>query len=121
MNPSTTEPAAAPAGVLRRWLPLIVLAGIMGLVFAMGWHRHLSLKTIGINYDALRTHIADHLVVSLLAYMGLYVVIVALSLPVGLFLTLAGGLLFGWQISAPATVIGATIGATIVFLVVNTS
>ena len=27
---------------------------VMALAFAMGWHRYLSFKTIGLNYDALR-------------------------------------------------------------------
>jgi uncharacterized membrane protein YdjX (TVP38/TMEM64 family) len=36
-------------------------------------------------------------------------------------MTLAGGLLFGWQVGAPATVVGATLGATILFLVARTS
>lgn len=120
-EPMPTNAHAVPASPLRRWMPLIVLAAAMGLVLAMGWHKYISLKTIGLNYDALRAYIGANLAVSLLVYIGLYVGIVALSLPVGLFMTLAGGLLFGWQIGAPAAVVAATIGATIVFLVVNTS
>ncbi len=42
---------------------------------------------------------------------------VSLSLPGAAVLTLSGGLLLGWQLSAPATIIAATIGATITFLV----
>lgn len=93
----------------------------MAFAFAMGWHRLLSFKTIGLNYDALKVYIAGNLVLSLLIYVALYAVIVAISLPVGLFMTLAGGLLFGWQIGAPAAVVGATIGAAIVFKIVTTS
>lgn len=106
---------------LKRWLPVAVLAAVMALAFAMGWHRHLSFKSIGMNYDALRGAIAGNLALSLLAYTGAYIAVVALSLPGALIMTLTGGLLFGWQIGAPAAVIGATIGATILFLVVNTS
>ncbi len=120
LHPSPQNPAA-PAAALRRWLPLIVLAAVMGFAFAMGWHRYLSLKTIGLNYDALKAYIASNLGLSLLTYVGLYAVIIALSLPVGLIMTLAGGLLFGWQLGAPAAVIGATIGAVVVFSVVTSS
>ena len=93
----------------------------MGLVFAMGWHHYLSFKTIGLNYETLKTFIAGNLVVAIAVYAALYIAVVALSLPGGLIMTLAGGLLFGWQLGAPLTVAAATIGATIVFLVAKTS
>lgn len=106
---------------IKRWLPLVALAAVMAIAFAMGWHRYLSFKTIGLNYDLLKGYIAGNLALSLLVYVLAYIAVVALSLPGALFMTLAGGLLFGWQIGAPATVVGATIGAGILFLVVNTS
>lgn len=116
-------PAAAgsKSSGLGRWLPLIVLVAMMGLVFGMGWHKYLSFKTIGVNYDALQAFIGQNLVVALLLYIVAYILVVALSLPGGLIMTLTGGLLFGWQLGAPATVIGATIGATIIFLIAKTS
>lgn len=108
-------------GTVKRWLPLIVIAALMALVFSMGWHKFLSFKTVGLNYDALKTFIADNLVVALALYVLTYIAVVALSLPGGLVMTLTGGLLFGWLVGAPATVIGATIGATIIFLIAKTS
>jgi uncharacterized membrane protein YdjX (TVP38/TMEM64 family) len=45
----------------------------------------------------------------------------AVSLPGGLVLTLAGGFLFGTWLGGAATVIGATIGAILVFYAVRTS
>lgn len=106
---------------LGRWLPLIILLGVMALVFAMGWHKYLSFKTVGVNYEALRTFIADNLLVALLSYAVLYIVVVALSLPGGLILTISGGLLFGWKLGAPVTVLAATLGATALFLIAKTS
>jgi uncharacterized membrane protein YdjX (TVP38/TMEM64 family) len=108
-------------GTLRRFLPLVVLGAAMVLVFAMGWHKYLSFKTIGLNYEALRVFIGQHIVLSLLLYIAIYVAVVALSLPGGLIMTLSGGLLFGWQLGAPATVVGATIGATVLFLIARSS
>lgn len=113
--------ASAPASLLRRLAPLIVIGALMALVFAMGWHKHLSFKTIGLNYEALKGFVADNLVLALAAYMALYVAVIALSLPGGLVMTLSGGLLFGWLAGAIATVVAATIGATIIFLVARTS
>ncbi len=118
---SQSAPSHEPGPGLGRWLPLVALAALMVLVFAMGWHKYLSFKTIGLNYDALKTFIAGNTFSALLAYMLVYIAVVALSLPGGLIMTLAGGLLFGWQLGAPATVIAATIGATLLFLVAKTS
>lgn len=106
---------------LTRWLPVAIIIGLMGLVFAMGWQKYLSLQTIGEHYAALRTFISGNFVLSLFAYMGIYIAVVALSLPGGLAMTLAGGLLFGAAVGLPATVIAATIGATIIFLVAKSS
>jgi uncharacterized membrane protein YdjX (TVP38/TMEM64 family) len=105
----------------RRWLPAVVLVAVTALVFSMGWHRYLSLETIGRNYAALRAFIAAHQLLALLLYFGMYVAVVALSLPGGLVMTLTGGLLFGAVVATPITVVAATAGATIVFLVARHS
>lgn len=119
---STSSPAlppspAAPRSGVTRWLPLLLLVSATVLVFAMGWHKLLSFKTIGLNYEALRSYIDSNILHAILVYAALYIAAVSLSLPGAAVLTLSGGLLFGWKIAAPATVIAATIGATIIFLV----
>ena len=125
MNPAPekagTTPTSNPTSNITKWLPLATIAAAMALVFSMGWHKYLTLEQIGMNYDTIRTYISENLILSILAYMGLYIGVVALSLPGALALTLAGGLLFGWQIGAPVTVVAATIGATIIFLIAKTS
>jgi uncharacterized membrane protein YdjX (TVP38/TMEM64 family) len=109
------------ASTATRWVPLIVLVAAMALVFGMGWHRLLSFETIGRNYADLQAFIASNLAAAVGLYMLLYIAVVALSLPGGLAMTLAGGLLFGWQIGAPATVVAATVGAAVLFLIAKTS
>ncbi len=120
MDEKTTD-AASATGTLQRWLPLVVIVAVAGLIFAMGWHKYLSFKTIGLNYEALRAFIGQNLLGALALYILAYVAVVALSLPGALIMTLAGGLLFGWQLGAPATVIGATLGATVLFIIARTS
>lgn len=111
-----------PSGsFVRRLVPLVLLLATMALVYGMGWHRLLSFKTIGLNYEALRSFIDTHLGAAVLLYMLIYIVVVALSLPGGLVLTLSGGLLLGWKLAAPTTVVAATAGATIIFLIARTS
>ena len=116
-----TETAAKPAtGSFKRWLPLIALAAGLTLVFAMGWHTVL-IRTIGLNVEAIKEFVANNLLISVLAFIVGYAAAVVLIPPVGSVMTIGGGLVFGAIYSVPATVIGATIGATILFLIVKTS
>jgi uncharacterized membrane protein YdjX (TVP38/TMEM64 family) len=119
-NTASHNGTRAPSA-LSRWAPLIILGLLTALAFSMGWHKYLSFKTVGLNYEALRVYIAENFVLALAIYMLTYIVAVALSLPGGLVLTLSGGLLFGWKFGTPATVVAATIGATIIFLVARSS
>jgi uncharacterized membrane protein YdjX (TVP38/TMEM64 family) len=117
--------AGPPPDVARdtlwRWLPLIAIVSATGLVFALGWHRYLSLKTIGLNYETLANFIASHRARAIAIYALVYVAAVTLSLPGALILTVTGGLLFGWEIALPIAVVAATTGATIFFVVARTS
>ncbi|MGQ0457315.1 MAG: TVP38/TMEM64 family protein [Hyphomicrobium sp.] len=113
--------AAAKAGPLRRCFPLIVLGALMALAFAMGWHKYLSFKTVGLNYDALKAFVAGNWTLAALAYAAAYIAVVALSLPGALIMTLTGGLLFGWLAGTVLTVISATVGATLIFLIAKSS
>ncbi len=115
------RPAGSKSGGVGRYLPLAVIGGLMAFVFAMGWHRHLSLQKLAENRELLAGYIDENVVLAVLAYMALYVVVVTLSLPGGAVLTITGGLLFGWLIGGTATVIAATVGATLLFLIVKTS
>lgn len=121
MSGSSMNDAHPRARRAARWLPLIALAAAMTLVFALGWHEYLSFKAIGLNYEFLKSFIAEHYFAALGLYMVIYIAAVALSAPGGLVMTLAGGLLFGWRVAAPATVVAATIGATLLFLIAKTS
>ena len=117
----TTIAQNQPRSLAVRLLPLVALALAMGVAYGMGWHKLLSFETVGMNYDGLQSFIAQHLIEALLIYAALYIVVVALSLPGGLIMTLVGGLLFGWQLGTQVTIVAATIGATLVFLVAKTS
>jgi uncharacterized membrane protein YdjX (TVP38/TMEM64 family) len=79
----------------RRLLPLIVIACISGGIIAMGWHRQISFESFLRHHDELRRFIAAHEAAALAAYVAFYIAVVALSLPVGAYLTIAGGILFG--------------------------
>jgi uncharacterized membrane protein YdjX (TVP38/TMEM64 family) len=58
----------------------------------------------------------SHGVAAALIFMAIYVAAVALSLPGAVWLSIAGGFLFGPVLGTAFNVVAATIGATIVFL-----
>jgi uncharacterized membrane protein YdjX (TVP38/TMEM64 family) len=118
----TVQDIARGAGNwLKRLWPLLLLLGAGGFIVAMGWHRYLTLEHLADNRDALRTIIQGNYLLALAAYIGLYAVTVALSLPGGAVMTIAGGFLFGWLAGGLASVVAATIGATVVYLVAKTT
>ncbi|MDX2157176.1 MAG: TVP38/TMEM64 family protein [Hyphomicrobiaceae bacterium] len=121
--PGTDDDRARSNGAagLARWLPLAGILALAAIAFALDLHKLLSFKTIGLNYAGLKGFIANNLAGALGLYVLAYVAVVALSLPGALIMTLAGGLLFGWQLGLPATVVGATAGATVLFLVARSS
>ncbi len=101
---------------LLRLAPLALLGAIAVGVFALGLHKHISLDALRDNRGALQDVVRSHAAGTALGYVALYTAVVALSLPVGAVLTVAGGLLFGALESTLLTVIGATAGATLLFI-----
>lgn len=118
--PGTEAPAKTKSGVLVKFLPLVVIAAAIALVFAMGWHKYLSIEALSGNLDRLDAVIAPNLPLAMAAFAALYMTVVMLSLPGAGILTIAGGVLFGW-IGVLPTVIGATLGATILFIAAKTA
>jgi uncharacterized membrane protein YdjX (TVP38/TMEM64 family) len=86
---------------------------------ATGAHKYLSFETLVRNRVALDEYVGSHYWTTLAAFIATYIGVVALSIPGALFLTIGGGILFGWVIGGIAVVIGATTGAIIIFLIVK--
>jgi len=106
---------------LRRLVPLIVVLAASAIVFAMGWHRQLSFETLVRHHETLRTFIAAHEAAAVAAYVALYIAAVALSIPVGFYLTMTGGILFGAVLGGAAAIVSATIGAICIFLIAKSA
>lgn len=115
-----TSPDARPYR-LRRLLPLVVVVALTALVFATGLHHDLSLETLARHQAAIGDAIDRHLFAALAAFVLLYIVVVALSIPGSLILTVSAGILFGGLVGGIATVIGATLGAVIIFMIAKTA
>ena len=105
----------------RRWLPLgIIVLGII-LVFAFDLDDLATFEHLKENRQRLTAFVADHYVQAIAAYLLLYVLFVALSLPGAIWLTVAAGFLFGAVVGTVLAVIAATTGATLLFLAAKTS
>jgi len=91
------------------------------LAYAYFGRDGLSLEALVGHRAAIDALVNEHWMVAVLAFTALYIVVVALSVPGAAFLTVAGGFLFGAVIGACAAVVGATIGATLLFLVARTA
>jgi uncharacterized membrane protein YdjX (TVP38/TMEM64 family) len=118
---SRTGAAACPKLTLRRLAPLAVIVVISIGVVALGWHRQVSFETLARHHEALRDFIVAHEVPALAAYVVLYIAAVALSVPVGFYLTVVGGILFGGIVGGAAAMAGATIGAICIFLIARSA
>ncbi|MGH6976376.1 MAG: TVP38/TMEM64 family protein, partial [Stellaceae bacterium] len=104
------------AGVVKRLLPVLVLATLVAAFFALDLERYLTLSALRENDAVLQAFLARHPVLAPAMYMAIYAAVVALSLPGGAVMTVGGGFLFGLWTGALFADIGATVGATIIFL-----
>lgn len=108
--------AAQPTGLrLRRLLPLVLIAAAAVAAYLLYGDR-LSFETLRENRDALIAWRDANLLAAALAYMAVYVAVIALSLPGGAVMTMTGGFLFGVLAGTGMTVLAATAGATAIFL-----
>ncbi len=77
---------------------------------------YFSLESLKENQQQLAAYVALHPIGSMLTYVAVYVVLTATSVPGAVFLTLAGGALFGLGVGSALVVFSATTGATLAFL-----
>ncbi len=106
---------------IKRWSPLLLIALLISVVWASGLMDMVRLEVIKEQRGVLLDMVGAYPVLGVLGFVVLYVVVVALSLPIALMMTLVGGLLFGRWLGTVAIVIGATAGATILFLVARST
>jgi len=104
---------------IKLWPLYIILAGL-ALAISQGWHSHLSPASLAENAVYLNTLVQENFLLVLLAFIAIYIAATAFMVPASA-LTIGGGFLFGVAIGAPATVLGATIGACILFVAAKSS
>jgi uncharacterized membrane protein YdjX (TVP38/TMEM64 family) len=101
---------------IRRLVPLGLLAVAWAAFMLAGGYRYLTLSTLAENREWLSGLVRQWGLVAPIVYVAVYGLLVALSVPGGAILTMAGGFLFGTWLGAVCAIIGATLGATGIFL-----
>lgn len=119
--PDGEKRSVTRAAPLLRLLPLLMLGIAIALYFFSGLDDYLTFRALSENRDRLLAFVSGNYATAATLYMALYILVVALSLPGGLLLTVTGGFLFGWLAGGLMTVVAATIGATLIFLIAATS
>lgn len=110
----TKTDAVSPAG-WKRVFPMILI--LIGAVVGYWFLRDiLSFDALRENRETLLTFRDNNFALTAGLFVLAYVVIVAFSLPGASAATLTGGFLFGVFPGALFNVVGATIGATLIFL-----
>ena len=118
--PASTGRADRSTRLGRFWPLLLLVAGAV-LFFALGGEEQFSLEALAGQRAALLDWVAARPVLAAFAAVVIYAAAVALSLPVGLVLTVIAGLLFGPAVGTVVVVLGATVGATILFVAARTA
>ena len=107
--------------LLKRLLPLVLIAMVIVLFMALDLGRFISFDSLREHREMLNGWVSAYPLLAPLAYILLYIVVVAFSLPGGAVMTISGGFLFGAALGGGYAVLGATLGATALFLIAKTS
>lgn len=105
----------------QRVLPAVALIMLLALWFLFDLNRYLSFETLRENREMLLAWQSANPVIAPLIFMLLYLVVVAFSLPGATVMTVSAGFLFGVVWGTLYSVVGATVGATALFLIAKTS
>lgn len=113
--PSKDTSAMRPLFSTRRMAPfaVIILAAILGFVFLRDY---LNFDQLAQNQETLQAWRDSHFVLASLVFIGIYIAIVAFSLPGAAIISLTGGFLFGLFPGALYNIGSATVGATAIFM-----
>ena len=115
----SSDPVAG--GAWKRFLPVVALIVAAAGFYALDLQMYLSFDVLSRHRGLLTDLVDRHLVSAVLTFVVVYSLATAMSLPGGAVLSVTGGFLFGgWQ-GGIVVVVGATIGATAVFLIARTA
>lgn len=108
-------------GVWTRWLPLALVVAAIGAALLLRLDRYLAFETLALHRNWLLREVEEQGALGVLAFIVGYAGATGLSIPGATVLTLMGGFLFGPFWGTVYAVLGATLGATAIFLIARTA
>ena len=100
----------------RRLIPLVLLCAAAGAFLLCGGRHYLTFASLAQNREFLTGLVARDGALAAVAFILGYAGVTALSVPGAMLMTLASGFLFGPWLGALYALIGATAGASAIFL-----
>lgn len=113
---SAKQSSAKKGLSLGRLAPILILLAGLGTFFLLGWHKYVSFEVLKENRASLLDLVAHYGVVAGLGFTTIYAVVAACSIPAAALLTITAGFLFGPYFATVYVVVGATLGASALFL-----
>lgn len=114
-----TEKGSATA--VRRLWPILAIIAAVALLVVLGPDNATIFAALRDNRQAVVGFVEAHAAVAGVVYVVVYALSTALSIPGGTMLTVIGGFLFGPLLATAYVVVGATVGATTLFVVARSA
>ena len=122
-NHLPSEEKSPQSSSFSAWRAVPVVLILSGLVafFAFDLNQYLSFETFSEHRQALIEWTEANTLLAVLSFMGIYALAVAFSVPGAVWLTIIAGFLFGTLEATFYVVMGATFGATVIFIIAKYS
>lgn len=104
---------------VKRFIPLAVVVLALGLFVAFDGPSYVNLETLKANREGLLDLVQGYFLTVFIGFILVYAILTAMSFPGASFLSVFGGFLFGTWVGGGAIIIGASCGATGIFLAVR--
>jgi uncharacterized membrane protein YdjX (TVP38/TMEM64 family) len=105
------------SGNVQKVVIVLVIIGIIAAFKMLNLGEYLSLAYIKESQQSFQDMYAQNRAAVIAGYMGIYIIVTALSLPGAAVMTLAGGAIFGFTTGLIAVSFASTIGATLACIV----
>jgi uncharacterized membrane protein YdjX (TVP38/TMEM64 family) len=100
-----------------RFLLAVLLAVVIGGIFLFDLYQYFTLDFFREQQEDIQSFVSANLLLSVGVFFFVYVSVTAISLPVGVMLSLSAGALFGVALGTVVVSFASTIGASLAFLV----
>lgn len=101
----------------KKIILIVVIAALISAFFLLDLDSYLNLGYVKSQQDSLQSWVANNRLAALAAFMLIYTLVTALSLPGAAVMTLLGGAIFGLFTGLLLVSFASSIGATLAFLI----